>query len=114
VTYSRDLEQPLQVAVQELIGRYLPDNSDLQAWRRGALEASDLFGSLETIESSFEQWLDAEGLAERIGTISYVAQLPDEERTAVLARVRALGEAQAEAPFPFRYRAIASVCYALS
>ena len=38
---------------------------------------------------------DAEGLAERIGTISYIARLPDEERDAVLAEVRALGEAAA-------------------
>ena len=38
--------------------------------------------------------LDAEGLAERIGTVSYIARLPDEERAEVLARVRALGEAQ--------------------
>ncbi len=34
------------------------------------------------------------------------------ERAEVLARVRALGEAQPESPFPFRYRTAATVCYA--
>ena len=60
------------------------------------------------------QLLDPEGLAERIGTISYVARLPDDERAETLAQVRALGEAQAARPFPFRYRMRATVCYAQS
>jgi len=57
----------------------------------------------------FEQLLDAVGLAERIGTISYIARLPDEERAEVLATVRALGEQQRQSPFPFRYRMGATI-----
>jgi hypothetical protein len=49
-----------------------------------------------------------------MGTVSYVARLPEDERAEVLARLRALGEAQAESPFPFRYRTEARVCYAVS
>ena len=108
---ARDLADALQAAVQAIIGQYLPKLDELLAWNP-ELEASPLFGPLETTEISWEQLLDAEGLAERIGTISYVARLPDEERARVLERVRCLGERQPEAPFPFRYRTGALVCYA--
>jgi ubiquinone/menaquinone biosynthesis C-methylase UbiE len=110
---GRDLDQPLQTAVQEIIGPYLPGDSAFGAWR-AKVEASRLFGSLERIELGFEQQFDAEGLAERIGTISYIARLPDDERAQVLARVRALGDSQPETPFPFRYRTSATVCYRIS
>ena len=110
---ARDLRDRLQAAVQEIIGPYLPQLEDLLEWIP-VLEASPLFGPLETIEASWEQPLDAEALAERIGTISYVARLPDEERAAVLARIRALGEAQPQSRFPFRYRTGALACYSVS
>jgi ubiquinone/menaquinone biosynthesis C-methylase UbiE len=99
---GRDLSQPLQQAVQEIVGRYLPDASEFGVWRRRVVE-SGLFRPGETFESRFDQWLDAEGLAERIGTISYIARLSDEDRAEVLGHVRALGEEQPETPFPFRY-----------
>ena len=38
-----------------------------------------------------------------MGTVSYIARLPDDERAEVLARIRAVGEAQPESPFAFRY-----------
>jgi SAM-dependent methyltransferase len=106
---GRDLEQPLQQAVQEIIGRYLPDPAGFGAWR-DEVRASRLFTLDETMHVPYDQLLDAEGLAERIGTISYIARLPDAERVPLLARVAALGEAQPETPFPFRYRVGATVC----
>ncbi len=112
VANGRDLSDSLQGAVQRIVGRYLPDLEELGGWRR-ELDASPLFGPRETFEVPFEQLFDADGLAERIGTISYVARRSDDERAEVLARVRALGEAQSGSPFPFRYRAEASVCYAM-
>jgi ubiquinone/menaquinone biosynthesis C-methylase UbiE len=105
----RDLDQPLQTAVEEIIGHLLPGGSQFQQWR-AELEASPLFGRLESIHRTHEQYFDAEGLAERVSTISYVARLPDGERAGVLAAVRALGEAQQQTPFPFRYRNDAFVC----
>ena len=108
----RDLGDPLQDAVQEIVGPYLPDLRELGAWRE-ALAASPLFGPTETFEVPYEQALDAQGLAERMGTISYVARLPDDERADVLASVRALGDAQLQTPFPFRYRTQVTVCFAL-
>jgi ubiquinone/menaquinone biosynthesis C-methylase UbiE len=105
---GRDLDQPLQRAVQEIIGVYLPRISEFATWRNDVAR-SGLFHLAETLELPFDQQLDAEGLAERVGTISYVARLPDDDRARVLERVRVLGEAQPETPFPFRYRVTATI-----
>ena len=77
------------------------------------VDASPLFGPVEEFSTTHEQRFDADGLAERMGTVSYVARLPDDDRADVLARVRALGETQPESPFAFRYRTEARVCYIL-
>ena len=106
---GRDLADPLQREIQAVIGRYLPDLAELLAWIP-VLDASPLFGPAEEFSTTFEQWFDADGLAERIGTISYIARLPGDERADVLRRIHALGEAQRESPFPFRYSTGARVC----
>jgi ubiquinone/menaquinone biosynthesis C-methylase UbiE len=110
---GRDLSDPLQREIQAIVGPYLPGVGKILGWIP-IVDASPLFGPVEEFSTSFEQWFDAEALAERIGTISYVARLPDDERAQVLADVRALGEAQSESPFPFRYRTEARVCRAVS
>ena len=61
------------------------------------------FGPLERAEFRHEQHFDADGLAERISSISFVAMLQDDEREELLARVRALGRRH-EQPIPFPYR----------
>jgi ubiquinone/menaquinone biosynthesis C-methylase UbiE len=106
---GRDLSDPLQQQIQEIVGPYLPAPGSLRGWVT-VLEASPLFGPIERFETTHEQRFDAEGLAERMATVSYVARLPEEEKAEVLARLRALGEAQPESPFPFRYRTGARVC----
>jgi SAM-dependent methyltransferase len=111
VANGRDLSDPFQRDVQAIIGRYLPTVDEILGWIP-VVDASPLFGPAEEFQTTFEQWFDAEGLAERIGTISYVARLPKEERTRVLAQIRELGEAQPESPFPFRYRTEARACRA--
>jgi ubiquinone/menaquinone biosynthesis C-methylase UbiE len=108
---GRDLADPLQHEIQAIVGRYMPTADEILGWI-AVVDASPLFGPAEEFASTFEQWFDAEGLAERIGTISYVARLPEEERTRVLAQIRELGEMQGESPFPFRYRSEARVCRA--
>ena len=105
---GRDLADPLQQAIQEIVGQYLPKATEILSWIP-VVEASPLFGPPEELVTSFEQLFDAEGLAERMGTVSYVARLPDGERAEVLARIRALGEAQPESPFAFRYEVHARV-----
>jgi ubiquinone/menaquinone biosynthesis C-methylase UbiE len=111
VTNGRDLADPFQSAVQKIIAPYLPDLEELGGWRH-ALAASPLFAPAETFEARFEQEFDPDGLAERIGTISYIARLPEDERAEVLAQVRALGEAQPGRRAVFRYRTIVTVCRA--
>jgi ubiquinone/menaquinone biosynthesis C-methylase UbiE len=106
---GRDLSDPFQQQIQEIVGPYLPAPGSLRGWVT-VLEASPLFGPIERFETTHEQRFDAEGLAERMATVSYVARLPEEEKAEVLARLRALGEAQPESPFPFRYRTGARVC----
>jgi hypothetical protein len=67
------------------------------------LESSPLFEPPERFEITHEQLFDPDGLAERIGTISYIARLDGEERREVLERVREFGETQPQ-PIRFRYR----------
>jgi ubiquinone/menaquinone biosynthesis C-methylase UbiE len=110
---GRDLSDPLQRGVQAIVGRYLPTADEILSWI-AVVDASPLFGPAEEFATTFEQWFDAEGMAERMGTVSYVARLPDDERTSVLAQIRELGEAQPESPFPFRYRTEARICRAVA
>src|SRR5262249_10340950 len=110
---GRDLSDPLQRATQEIVRAYLPRTDEILAWIP-IVDASPLLGPGEWFATYCEQWFDADGLAERMGTVSYIARLPDVERAEVLDRIRALGEAQPESPFPFRYRTEARVCRAVA
>jgi ubiquinone/menaquinone biosynthesis C-methylase UbiE len=110
---GRDLSDPLQREVQAIVGRLLPTADEILSWI-AVVDASPLFGPAEEFETTFEQWFDAEGLAERMGTVSYIARLPDDERERVLAQLRGLGEAQPVSPFPFRYRTEARICRAVT
>jgi SAM-dependent methyltransferase len=69
-------------------------------WRAG-FERTTLFGPLEEHVFPNEQVLDADGMADRVGSISFVASLPDEERAEVLAAARALA---ADGPVTVPYR----------
>jgi ubiquinone/menaquinone biosynthesis C-methylase UbiE len=104
----RELDDPVQLAVQEIVGELVPTLNQLASWQDD-LAASGLFEPVDEFHTQSEQLVDAVGLAERVGTISYVARLPEAERTAVLERVRAIGEAQPEQVFAFRYRSDAYV-----
>jgi SAM-dependent methyltransferase len=76
------------------------------AWRT-AFSRTDSFGPLSERVFVNEQVLDADGISDRIGSISFVAALPDEERAGVLARARALaGEGTVTVP----YRCEVQVC----
>jgi ubiquinone/menaquinone biosynthesis C-methylase UbiE len=110
---GRDLSDPLQREVQAIVGRFLPTADEILSWI-AVVDASPLFGPAEEFETTFEQWFDAEGLAERMGTVSYIARLPDDEREHVLTQLRELGEAQPVSPFPFRYRTEARICRAVT
>ena len=104
----RELDDPVQVAVQEVVGSLVPTLDELASWQDD-LAASGLFVAVDELHTSNEQLVDAVGLAERVGTISYVARLPEDERDAILERIRAIGAAQPAQVFPFRYRSDAYV-----
>jgi SAM-dependent methyltransferase len=87
----RALDDPLHAAIEAIIA---PHRGDAPAHRSGAwraaLDATTLFGPLEERTFAHAQQLDADGLADRVGSTSFVATLPDGARAEVLAAVRAL------------------------
>jgi SAM-dependent methyltransferase len=97
----RDLDQPLQAEISRLLAPY----------RAGApAHAGDSWRAAFTPAAPFEQHaehriahvqaLDADGLADRVMSISFIAALPGDERRAVEARVRELA---AGGPVELRY-----------
>ncbi|MDQ4005880.1 MAG: class I SAM-dependent methyltransferase [Actinomycetota bacterium] len=58
-------------------------------WRL-AFSATDLFGTLHQLRFQHSQELDADGLMERYASASYIAVLPEAERTQVLRRINEL------------------------
>jgi SAM-dependent methyltransferase len=87
----RVMDDPGHAAIEELIA---PHRGDVPSHRSGrwrdALERTTLFGPLE--EHSFDNShdIDAEGLAARVGSTSFIAALDAPEREKVLDGVRAL------------------------
>jgi SAM-dependent methyltransferase len=63
----------------------------LDEWRP-AFDHTTLFGPLAEHRFENEQILDADGMADRIGSISFVASLPDDTRAEVLSAARALAD----------------------
>jgi SAM-dependent methyltransferase len=90
--WNRRVEgEPVHQAIEELVAPYRGDTPSHRGspWR-DAFERSSQFGPLE--ESLFDnvQVLDADGLAARVGSISFIASLQAGERAAVLDRARAI------------------------
>ena len=87
----RDMRDALQRRITALLEphrRGVPAHRD-NAWR-AALDDSPLFGPLHEETFGNEQVVDADGLADRIGSISFVAAMGHGERGALLEEVRAL------------------------
>jgi len=87
----RKMDDPLNRAIEELIGPYRGRTSTLHtgAWRT-PFERTELFGPLEERVFPNDQHLDADGLVDRIASISFIASLDEDERTKVLAAARTL------------------------
>ena len=104
----RPLDDPVHAAIERIIA---PHRGDAPAHRSGgwrtAFDATTLFGPLE--ERTFEHARphDADALADRVGSTSFVAALDAGPRAEVLAAVRALA---ADGPIEVPYVCEVFVC----
>jgi SAM-dependent methyltransferase len=96
----RDLTQPLQRELGGLMAPYRQDAPEHASDRwREAFTAAAPFALEGEQRIGNAQRLDADGLADRVLSVSFMAALPESERAAVEARVRAL----APEPVELRY-----------
>jgi hypothetical protein len=99
IVYNRrDLDQPLQRRLEEIVSRHRGDRvPSVRSGRwREVMDETTRFRP--DGEASFPNPVEmtAETLVDRVASTSIIASLPDDVRTAALAEVRALGEAQPE------------------
>ena len=95
LVWNRRVEDaPVNVALEAILAPYRADvpTHRRDAWRP-AFDRTRLFGPLEEHVFPHEQHLDADGMADRVGSISFIASLPDDERAAVLHAARELAAA---------------------
>ena len=99
----RDLGDPVQAAVEELIApaRSTANVPGAGTWR-APLERSTLFGPLEEWRFPFAQQFTVEDLCDRVSSTSFVAAMEEGERDDLLIEVRELVRGVPE-PFPFQY-----------
>jgi ubiquinone/menaquinone biosynthesis C-methylase UbiE len=100
----RDLADETQARFQELLLPYRGEtpNEHERPWLAD-VAASASFGPTEEWSVPWVAELTRSELAGRFGSVSFVAQLPDDERRALLARIDAVA-AQCGEPLEFRYR----------
>lgn len=100
----RDLDDPIQRGVEDLLGPMRNDvpGQILGAWRE-PLARSALFGSETVGEFRIEQQFTTDDLCDRVASTSFVAALPPVDREVLLVRVRALTHGVPE-PFAFPYK----------
>lgn len=84
---SDDLQRSISELVEPLRGG---EQTHVGEGWRPIVEQYPRFGPIEEASFRHEQVLDADGLAERVRSISFVAVLPTEQREELLARVRDL------------------------
>lgn len=85
---ARDPHAPLHREIGELISPFVPPGRpEPESWSR-QLGESELFGPLEERRFTFVQKLDADALAQRIASISFVAAAPAAARRELDASLR--------------------------
>jgi SAM-dependent methyltransferase len=99
----RDHAQPLHAEIERLIAPYRSAAPRLatDAWR-DAFTAEAPFELAAERRMTHTQTLDADGLVDRILSVSFIAALPEPERETIAARVRELATAP---PIELRYLA---------
>ena len=84
----RDEADELQAAYAELLRPYRGSDYPSPPWAEPLLRSPQFV--VERREFRHAQRLDADGLVARAESVSFVSQLPEDERAALLERVRAL------------------------
>lgn len=84
----------MHAAISEITEKYRGGASTHYsgAWR-GDFERTNLFSGVAELTVPFVQHLDADGLVDRVASISFVAAAPEHERDQILAHVRELAGA---------------------
>lgn len=98
---TRAEDDPVNRAIDELLAPYRRGTPTQRgkAWR-SAFDRTALFAPVEDREFPNEQRLDADGMAARVGSISFIAALDEPERKRVLERARAIvGEGTVTVPY---------------
>jgi SAM-dependent methyltransferase len=85
---SRDRDRPLQQEIGELIKPFVPAERPPVGDSVHSVEESPLFGAVEHRAFPFSQQLDADGVADRIASISFVAAAPAERRAELDRQLR--------------------------
>jgi SAM-dependent methyltransferase len=87
----RPLEHPVHAAVERIIAPHRDDAPEHRsgAWR-AAFGETTLFGPLEERTFPHSRPHDADALADRVGSTSFIAALDDGPRAEIIAAVRAL------------------------
>lgn len=93
----RDLDDPLQTAVDRMIARHRGDVPTHRSGRwKDVFETTDLFGPLEERLVPHHQDLDRAGLVDRVMSTSVMGALPEPEHRAAVAEIEELTAGQAE------------------
>jgi ubiquinone/menaquinone biosynthesis C-methylase UbiE len=104
----RPLDAPVHAAIEAIIEGHRGATPQHAGGRwRDAFDATPLFGPLEEREFRHSRAQDADALADRVGSTSFVAALDDGPRAEVLAAVRALA---ADGPVDVPYVCEVFVC----
>jgi SAM-dependent methyltransferase len=90
---SRDDRDPWVARLSEIIGNETVEETDVV----DVIDASGLYGPVETAEFALEQRLDRDGLLDLVLSRSYCAKLPEEDRRPILHAVGKLYDETASA-----------------
>ena len=99
----RDLGDPLQLALEEIVARYrggTPGHED-DRWM-DAMRATSRFSPVGERQFYYEQSLDRSGLVDRVLSISFIAALDRSERVAVTREVESTAGVASEFRLPYR------------
>jgi SAM-dependent methyltransferase len=105
----RDPDAPLQQEVSKLIARFAPTGRPEAEESQRRLADSELFRPVEEWRFSFVQQLDADSLAGRIASVSFVAAAPEAARRELDTELRRVVERLGgRVDFPYLTRAYVS------